>query len=62
MSSAIIIVIIVVGLIVGGILALRSSAKTGMPSQDVLDRATQRARELDAREKAADEDSKRADR
>ena len=62
MSSAIIIVIIVVGLIVGGILALRSSAKTGMPSKDVLDRATKRARELDAREKAADEDSDRADR
>ena len=59
MTSAIIIVIIVVGLIVGGILALRSSAKTGMPSKEVLDRATRHARDLDAQEKADDEDSNR---
>ena len=53
MSTAIIIVIVVVGFLVGGILVLRSSVKTGMPSKEVLDRATQHARELDAKEKTA---------
>jgi hypothetical protein len=40
---------------IGGlpILTLRNSAKTGLPPKDVLERATQRARELDAREKSA---------
>lgn len=50
MLTAIIIVVVVV-IIVGGVLSLRSSAKTGMPSQDVLDRASRRARELETREK-----------
>jgi hypothetical protein len=35
------------------VLSLRGSAKTGMPTQDVLDRATRRARELEARDKRA---------
>jgi hypothetical protein len=51
--SAFIIMALVVGLLVGGIMTLRSSAKTGMPSKEVLDRATERARELEARDKAA---------
>ena len=51
MSTAIIVILIVVGLLVGGIMTLRSSARTGMPSQDVLDRATRHARELEAQEK-----------
>ena len=55
MSTAAIIILLVVGLLVGGIMVLRSSAKTGMPSQDVLDRATRHARQLDAQEKQ-DED------
>jgi hypothetical protein len=55
MSTAAIIIIVVVGLLVGGIMVLRSSAKTGMPSQDVLDRATRHARQLDEQEKQ-DED------
>ena len=63
MSSAIIIIIIVVvGLLVGGIMTLRSSARTGMPSKDVLERATRHARELEAKDKAAgasDEDGRR---
>lgn len=45
MLTAIIITVVVVVVIVGGVLSLRGSAKTGMPSQDVLDRATKRARE-----------------
>ena len=44
----------VIAFLVGGILALRRSARTGMPSADVLKRATQRARELDAQEKKDD--------
>lgn len=43
--------IVIVAIIVGTIMTLRSSAKTGMPSGDVLDRASRRARELEAREK-----------
>jgi hypothetical protein len=54
MTTAIIIAIIVAAFVVGGILKLRTTAKTGMPSQDVLDRATQRARELEAAEKRED--------
>jgi len=55
MTTAIIIIVIVLAILVGAIMNLRSSAKTGMPSKDVLDRATQRARELEVQEKAADE-------
>jgi hypothetical protein len=56
MSAAAVIIIVVVGFLVGGIMALRSSAKTGMPPPDVLDRATQRARKLDAAERESDRD------
>jgi hypothetical protein len=51
MSTALIAIVIVVGLLVGTIWTLRSSAKTGLPSEDVLKRASQRARELEAQEK-----------
>jgi hypothetical protein len=51
MRTAILVILIVLALIVGGLLTLRRSAKTGMPSQDVLERATRRARELEAQEK-----------
>ena len=51
MSTAAIAIVVVLVLIVGGVLALRSSAKTGMPPPDVLDRATRRARELNADDK-----------
>jgi hypothetical protein len=54
MTVAIIIAIVVAAFVVGGILKLRTTARTGMPSQDVLDRATQRARELEAAEKRED--------
>ncbi len=52
--KAILIIAAVVAFLVGGILALRRSARTGMPGEDVLKRATQRARELDAQEKKDD--------
>ena len=50
MAAALIAIVIVVALVAGIVLSLRKSAKTGMPSQDVLDRATRRAREQDARD------------
>jgi hypothetical protein len=52
--KAFLIIALVIAFLVGGILALRRSARTGMPSEDVLKRATQRARELDAQEKKDD--------
>lgn len=55
MSAAAAIIVIVVGLLVGGIMVLRSSAKTGMPTQDVLDRATRHARQLDEQDKKDEE-------
>ena len=51
MVTAVVLGILVVALIVGTIMTLRSSARTGMPSKDVLDRATRRARELESQEK-----------
>jgi hypothetical protein len=43
--KAIIIIVLVVGVIVGGLLTLRSSGRTGLPDDAVLRRAAQRARE-----------------
>lgn len=54
MTKAIIVIAIVIAILIGGIMSLRRSAKTGMPSDDVLKRATQRARELEAQEKQND--------
>ncbi len=48
MSTAAIVIVVVLVVIIGGVLALRSSARTGMPSQDVLDRATWHAKQLDS--------------
>jgi hypothetical protein len=54
MLTAVVVILVVVGLLASLIFKLRSSAKTGMPSDEVLKRATQHARELDAQEKAQD--------
>jgi hypothetical protein len=48
MATALIAIVIVVAIIAGAVLSLRKSAKTGMPSQDVLDRASRRAREQES--------------
>jgi hypothetical protein len=40
----ILILLLVVGVLVGGILTLRSTRNAGMPGKDVLDRAKERAR------------------
>jgi hypothetical protein len=49
--KTLIIIVLVVGVIVGGLLTLRSSGRTGMPDSDVLKRASKRARDQDAAEK-----------
>jgi Protein of unknown function (DUF2897) len=51
MLKAIIIIAVVVGVIVGGLLTLRSSGRAGMPDKDVLERASKRSRDQAAEEK-----------
>jgi hypothetical protein len=48
--KGIVIVILVVAALIGGILTLRSTRNSGMPSQDVLDRAKQRAKSQAAKD------------
>ncbi len=55
LTTAAIVVAVVTILIVGTVLSLRASAKTGMPPEDVLERAKRRARELADRESESDE-------
>jgi hypothetical protein len=52
MFKALIVILLVIAAVVGTILTLRTTAKQGMPSKDVLDRASQRSREQDARDEA----------
>jgi hypothetical protein len=52
MTKAIVVFVIVCAFIAGTIFALRSRAREGMPSKDVLERATRRARELEEQEKS----------
>ena len=53
MFKAIIIIVLVVAVLVGGLLTLRNSGRAGLPSDDVLKRAATRAREQAAAEEAA---------
>ncbi len=55
MVTVVVLIVVLVALIVGTMMTLRSSARTGMPSQDVLERATRRARELESSEKDNDD-------
>jgi hypothetical protein len=55
MLTAIIVIVVVVAFVAGTILSLRRSARTGMPSRDVLERATRRARQLEEQEKKTEE-------
>jgi hypothetical protein len=52
--KAIIITVLVVGALIGGLLTLRSSGRLGLPSEEVLKRASKRAREQAAAEKDED--------
>ena len=51
MVKAVIIIVLVVGALIGGLLTLRSSGRSGLPSDAVLERASKRAREMAAAEK-----------
>jgi hypothetical protein len=42
---------VVAAVLIGGMLALRSSRNTGMPNEDVLKRAAERARQQAAKDK-----------
>lgn len=55
MFKAIIIIALVVAAVVGGLLTLRNSGRTGLPDEAVLRRAAKRARE----QAAADEKENR---
>jgi hypothetical protein len=48
--KAIIIVVLVVAVLVGGLLTLRSSRGTGMPDGEVIKRAQKRAKDQAARD------------
>jgi hypothetical protein len=50
--KAIIIILLVVCVLVGGLLTLRSTRNAAMPGKDVLDRAKERAREQAAKDDA----------
>jgi hypothetical protein len=50
MRLGILIVLIVVGVLVGGLFILRTTARSGMPDQEVLKRAKEHADQLSASE------------
>ena len=50
MSTALVVILIVVAIVAGTIVTLRTTARQGLPSKDVMDRARQRTREQDARD------------
>jgi hypothetical protein len=50
--KTIIIFVVVAAVLIGGMLALRSSRNSGMPSEDVLKRSAERAREQAAKDEA----------
>jgi Protein of unknown function (DUF2897) len=50
MSTAIVVILIVTAIVVGTIVTLRTTARQGLPSKDVMDRASQRTREQDEAE------------
>jgi hypothetical protein len=50
--KTIIIFLVVIAVLGGGLLILRSSRRSGMPSEDVLKRAAERAREQAAKDEA----------
>ena len=52
MLKAIVVLVIVLAVVFGGMLALRSSRRTGMPGEDVLKRASDRAKEQAAKDEA----------
>jgi hypothetical protein len=56
MPVPVVIGLVVVAIVAGTVVSLRTTARSGMPSKEVLERAAQRARELEAGEKAEQTD------
>jgi hypothetical protein len=54
MVTAVIVIIIVLAVVAGTILTLRTTARQGMPPKDVLERANRRSREQDARDETGE--------
>ena len=54
MFKAIIIIVLVMAVLVGGLLTLRNSGRSGMPDDEVLKRAAKHAREQAAAEEQED--------
>ncbi len=52
--KGLLIVLLVVAALIGGILTLRSTRNSGMPSQDVLDRAKERSKSQAAKDEDQD--------
>lgn len=52
MFKTVIIFIVIAAVLIGGMLALRSSRNSGMPGEDVLKRSAERAREQAAKDEA----------
>jgi hypothetical protein len=52
MSTALIVALVVIGIIVGTLFTLKSTTRMGMPSKDVLERAKRRSHEQDQKDKA----------
>jgi len=52
MPTAVIVALIVIAIVVGTVFTLKTTARMGMPSKEVLDRAARRSREQEARDKA----------
>jgi Protein of unknown function (DUF2897) len=52
MLKTIIIFVVVIAVLGGGLLTLRNSRRSGMPSDEVLKRASDRAREQSAKDEA----------
>jgi hypothetical protein len=52
--KAIIIIVLVIGVLVGGLLTLRNTGRSGMPNDEVLKRAAKRGREQAAAEEKED--------
>ncbi len=50
--KGVLIALLVVAVLVGGLLSLRSTRSAGMPGKDVLDRARQRERDQAAKDEA----------
>lgn len=50
MIKLVISLVIVIAIVLGGLLSLRRNSRLGQPSQDVIDRAKIREREIEARD------------